>query len=361
MKKTISVLMLLWALILSLLVGGAISYFTGFPMWLCSCTLFALSFMPKHLPKGAFGMAVQVEIWQKHIEEELFKENTFLQFCRNVQDNIVNGKIVHIPQSGGSGNVVKNRTQLPATVRKRSDTDITYAIDEYTSDPVLIPHADTKELSYDKRQSVLSEDQAKLNQVVAEEVLYVWGRDLPASSIIDTTGDPVPATLAGATGNRRAAIVNDLQSARSVLRNQERWFEGKMYALVPSNLIPQLFPANDQVTATYMASVTEEERRNGVIGKVQGFKILERSSVLRVGEDGTVRAPEDAVVETDSEGILCWYQESVEAPMGQTEFFENIGDPQFYGDVYSFLIRMGSRRSRADNKGVVIIKQGIAA
>jgi len=71
-------------------------------------------------------MAIQVEIWQNHIEQELFKDNGFLRFSWNADDNVINSKAVHIPQSGGSGNVVKNRSTLPATTRKRTDTDVIF-------------------------------------------------------------------------------------------------------------------------------------------------------------------------------------------------------------------------------------------
>lgn len=44
---------------------------------------------------------------------------------------------------------------------------MTFPLDEYTTDPVLIPNADTVELSYDKRESVLRQDKLKLQDDVA--------------------------------------------------------------------------------------------------------------------------------------------------------------------------------------------------
>src|SRR3954452_16062649 len=125
----------------AVVVGGAVVAFA---------TGTALFFMPGNLS----FMAIQVEIWQSHIEEELFKDNSFLRLSKNADEHVIGSRAVHIPQSGGSGNVVKNRASFPATIRSRTDNDVIYLIDEYTSDPVKIPHADTKELSYDKRQSV---------------------------------------------------------------------------------------------------------------------------------------------------------------------------------------------------------------
>lgn len=315
--------------------------------------------------------AIQVEIWQNHIEQEIFKDNSFLRRSYNADDYVINSKVVHIPQSGGSGSVVKNRTTLPATVRKRTDTDIVYALDEYTTDPVLIPHADTKELSYDKRDSVLREDIDKINQVIAENTLYNWvespavgayaASSLPAAKKINTTGADVAATAPGATGNRKAASRNDLQTMQRVFMEENRWFDGKMNALIPPAMLVQMFPANDVVTATYMNAVTEEERRKGIFMKVNGWNIYTRSSVLIVKADGSFAAPGEASAITDDQAALFWYNDAVEFAFGGVEAFEKMKDPQFYGDVYSFLARTGSRARRSGFEGVAILKEGETA
>ena len=39
--------------------------------------------------------------------------------------------------------------------------------------------------------------------------------------------------------------------------------------------------------------------------------------------------------------------------MGSTQMFAKEGDPTYYGDIYSFLQRLGGRARRADGKGVL--------
>ena len=95
-------------------------------------------------------MAIQREIWQDHIEGNLFKNNEFLLASTDAAQYVLQGKVVHIPQAGALPNIVKNRSSLPGTIVQRADTDITYSLDEYTSDPILIPYAETIELSYSK-------------------------------------------------------------------------------------------------------------------------------------------------------------------------------------------------------------------
>ena len=317
-------------------------------------------------------MAIQVEIWQNHIEEEIFADNSFLRFSHNADDYLINSKVVHIPQSGGSGNVVKNRSSLPATVRKRTDTDVIYLLDEFTTDPVLIPNADTKELSYDKRQSVLGEDRDKIVQTIAEETIYNWlysgahgtyaASAFPSGNVLSTTGTlEVIASAPSATGNRKAMTITDLQTMQAFFRARNLWKEGKMYCMLPPTFLVQAFPADSVITATYMQNVTEAERRAGVMMKAQGWNILSRSSVARVNGAGTVLAPGAAGSATDDEAALFWYTEAVEYAFGGVVAFENEGDPTFYGDVYSFLARSGGRARRAGYEGIALLKQAKSA
>lgn len=316
-------------------------------------------------------MAIQVEIWQKHIEEEIFKDNAFLRYSFNADANVINSRAVHIPQSGGSGNVVKNRSTLPATIRKRTDTDVVYLLDEFTTDPVLIPNADTHELSYDKRNSVLGEDRDKLVQAIAEETIYSWlkspaynsygATSLPTANVLETSGTSVAASAPSATGTRKAATLTDLQKMQSFFRKANKWHEGKMYAMLTPGMLLEMFPADSIVTATYMQNLTEAERREGVIMKAQGFNIISRSSVARVQTDGTI-IPYDAVgTTTDDEASLFWYKDAVEYAFGGVEAFEDLKNPQMYGDVYSFLARSGARARRVNYEGIALLKQAKTA
>lgn len=314
-------------------------------------------------------MGLEIEIWKSTIEEKLKQDNSFLGCISDVSsDNILAGKVVHIPQAGAPSKVVKNRTTLPAEIRKRVDTEVLYKIDEYTTDPVHIPHAETVELSYDKRMSVLNQDIQNLSEEVAEGMLTNMvvspigdNRTLPAKNILGTTGVNNAAAnyLMGTSGNRKKWTLTDLQRMQNLLRAQKAWQEGQMYALIPANALLDLFPADSPTTATYMQSVTEQERRAGIIYKVQGFNILIRSSVFVMGNDNSFKAFGSVVTATDSEAAIFWNKNMVEKAIGTFEAFERPRDPQYYGDIYSFLVRVGGRAKRKDFEGVAVLKQAI--
>ncbi len=315
-------------------------------------------------------MALQVEIWSETIQEKLLEDNTFLQHVADVStDNIVNGKIVHLAQAGSPSKVVKNRDTLPATVQQRKDTEVLYLIDEYTTDPVHIKNADTKELSYDKRRSVLDQDIAGLSEEVAEGMLTNFvvspvgdNKELPKSNILLTESSIlVDATVPGATGKRKAFALTDLQKMRTHFVRQKAWQENKMFALLTADAIAQMFPADSPITATYMQATTEAERRAGIIYKVQGWQIMERSSVYVIGEDKTFKAFGAVGEATDSDGCLFWNENMLEKAIGTTEAFEDLGNPIYYGDIYSFLVRCGGRARRKNYDGVGVLMQATGA
>jgi len=305
--------------------------------------------------KGVITMAIQKEIWVDYIIGNLFKDNEFLNYCFNADAFVINGTLVHIPQAGAASGVKRNRTNLPATITQRQDVDITYALDEFTTDPRLIISADTYELSYDKIASVLQEDLANLKELIANWMLYKWA-PAGATRILRTTGSAVSAHLPSATGNRKKLMVADLKNAQKLM-NKDGVPKADRYALLSSDMYAQL--TDDTAFNTARDSVREMNLPEGTVARLYGFQILERSTVITYTNATTpaVKTPDAAGATTDNDCVLCWQKLSLEKAMGTTDFFENLKDPQFYGDVYSSLQRMGGRIRRNDEKGVVAIVQ----
>ena len=317
----------------------------------------ALSLMPKM--KGVLPMAIQVEIWENDIVEGLWADNAFLNFAYNADQYVLQGKVVHIPQAGAAGNTKVNRTTLPATVTQRTDVDITYAIDEITSDPVLIPNADTVELSYNKRTSVTEQMRKNMYEVSALNMIYRWSPD-EAARIARTTGDAVAAHLPSATGNRKAITLKDLKAAQTQF-NKDNVPSGERYVLLDAVMYDQL--TNEMSANQNRDFLAAYDEKNGVMGRIFGFNVLMRSEVVRyTNADTPVKKMYDAAgAATDNAAALVWQKLSLERALGDVKFFENLGDPTYYGDIYSALIRLGGRIRRKDCKGVLAIVQDAAA
>ncbi|QQR95609.1 MAG: hypothetical protein IPJ93_02390 [Bacteroidota bacterium] len=263
-------------------------------------------------------MAIQKEIWTRHIQESLFKDNDFLNYAFNADQYVIQGKVVHIPNAGAAPSIVRNRSSLPATVTQRTDVDITYSIDEYTSDPVLIPNADTVELAYDKLSSVLDESESAIRETVADWMLYHW-RPEATSSIIRTTGADVAAHMPGATGNRKKLVLADIKKARLTM-NKQNIPKSDRYLMIDSDMYDQLM---DELNITqYRESAKDLDLPKGVIGKLYGFFLMERTSVMTANNASTpiIQLPGASTNTTDNGVAFAWHKNSVERALGTVDF-----------------------------------------
>lgn len=300
-------------------------------------------------------MALQVEIWVKSIIEGLFANNTFAS--RSVDHSeFVNDKVVHVPNAGSAPNVEKNRTVFPANVTERKDVDLIYEMDEFSVDPVRIPHADQVELSYNKRESIIRQSRRKLAQDIYTSIIYNW---IPEGvKVVETLGEAVAAHLTGATGSRKTMTKKTVEEIQTIFDEQDVPEEGRCI-LLDARMYNQL-----------MNSMTDAERNNfltcadparGVIGKFLGFDFYKRSKVAKAAAAGTPKPWSAANTATDCAAGLAWQEDCVSRALGESILFDDQGNPLYYSDIISFLQRAGGSAIRADKAGIVLIKQASAA
>lgn len=349
MKILKFLLSMLFAFAFNATMASVLSPIAGLTFTSVFVGLNVLSLIP--MPHGVALMAVQKEIWVNDIVEALYKANPFLNFAQNGDGYVLNGKVVHIPQAGASPSVSKNRSSLPATVNKRTDTDVTFALDEYTSDPVLIPNADNYELSYDKRNSVLANSKSAISELMAEWILRSWS---PATNIVRTTGAAVAAHTPSATGNRKAITWPDISALQKTM-NKDSVDKADRFIMLDSDMYQMLVDALSE--SQYRDFSAGLDIANGILGKRYGFSFMERSTVAVYGNETTpvCKDPGAAGASADNAAAIAWQKMSVIKAVGTVDFFEDLKNPQYYGDVYSTLVRAGGRIYRNDGKGVYAI------
>lgn len=322
-------------------------------------------------------MAVTPEIWTKDIEGNLFKDNEYLLNSIDESQYVVGGTVVHIPQAGAPSNAQRNRTKLPAQISKRVDVDVTYPLDEITTDPRLITNAEEVELSYDKRQSVMSEDERYINELVADCMLYNW----KPTYYIKASGEANANNLILGSGTRTGVKYDDFVKAKTIFNKWNIPKEGR-HVILNTEMYRSICEdvkslSSEHITAVYNPTT-------GVLEKLEGFTIHERSTVLMASnvnmtqvagmqyfeESGntSLYSPEDYIdiesgdktaAETACGVGLFWSDIAVSRAVGQTKMFDDEDNPQYYGSIISFLVRCGGRARRADGKGVLGIIQTI--
>lgn len=351
---------LLTSLLFMALAAVIISSLTGLnfaPVY--GVILIAGAFLPKEA--GFAFMAVTREKWTQDVVELLFPNNDFALRSIDHTPFVLQGKVVHIPVAGAASAITKNRSSFPATVARRSDSDITYSIDTYRTDPTHVLNIENYELEYSKRQSVLGADMRALVASCMTGLLYNWG---PAgtSYVKRTSGGTVAANLSGATGNRKAFHKDDLNEIKISMDENDVDVSGRV-ALLNARHYNELILSFDTNELTGFHAMAD--KANGVIGRYNGFDIMMRSSVLRYrgADDSEAKVDTQDVAyaadPTDRKGSLVWHSDCVTRAVGSTEMFDNLRDPAYYGDIYSFEQRLGGRIQRT--AGVFAVVDAIVA
>lgn len=295
---------------------------------------------------------IQKEIWLRAIIEGLFPDDSFASRFVNDDAYVNEGKKVHIPNAGAPSKVQINRTTVPATVGVRTDTDIEYTLDEFTTDPIRIPHADTVELSYDKRNSVIAQDRAALMENVHQDILYRIAPD--SSNAVTTSGEAVAAHTNEATGDRKALVAADLLALMTRFDKDNIPSEGR-YVLLDAVMYAQLLKSmtNTEMIGFFNAA----DVKRGIVGQIYSFNVMKRSQVLRYASGGMLSKFSAAGAAADNAAGLAWWDRAVSRAVGEVKMFDSVDNPTYYGDIYSFLVRAGAAIRRSDKKGVYAIVQ----
>ncbi len=295
-------------------------------------------------------MALNKQIWLSTIQENFYPNNSFA--VHSVDDSaFVTYKTVHVPNAGAPSGVVINRTAKPATVNQRADNELTYDIDELTTNPIHIPNVDTVELSYDKRQSVLMNDRMQLQKAAMENLLYKWAE---AGTTINTSGEAATAhTSTTAIGTRKKITKGDVLKIATKMNVDDVPLEGRYLLLDASMYNDLLADLTDKELSAYLASANAQ---GGVLGRLYGFDIMMRSRVLRLNE-GKVVQWDAAGNAAEVAAGLAWQQGCVSRALGEIKMFDSTDNPLYYGDIYSFLLRTGGALRRYDKKGVVLLSE----
>ncbi|NLO50866.1 MAG: hypothetical protein GX103_06870 [Bacteroidales bacterium] len=313
-------------------------------------------------------MALNQEIWRKYILDQLASSSEFLAHAYRVdEDNIVNGKIVHMPNAGADPVVTKNRSTLPATVVSRTDTDVVYLLDEFTTAPVNITDVEKVELSYNKIESVLGAHVRALREAIGDWTLFDWltknANTSANTPVAWTAGKYIASSGAVGVGNgpnsqSLAKLTSANLAAARLMMNKLNVPKENRFCLLPSIMYDELMAEFAISAVANIELLKSTNLPDGVLTRLYGFNIMERSSVaLMTKATPTVVAPGTTEANTHAYAAVCWQKDMVESAIGEIKMFENVNDPTYYGDIYSALVRAGGRARWGDAKGVIPIVQ----
>jgi hypothetical protein len=307
-------------------------------------------------------MALIKEIWVADVQEALNRNADFLPYSIDDSAYIAFGT-VHIPQSGGNPTVIKNPATFPLTISERTDTDRTYAMNQFALEPTLITNLDELQISYDKRQSVLGQQITTLTQRIGDEVAISWTAT-GAANLRDTSGTASGSALApGATGTRKAVTLADIAylAQKLDLDNVPR---GGRKLLMSTGMFWQLMEISDVLRASYNGFQNQGNvLQTGTVAQLFGFDIMIRPVVSVFADTATSpKAFGAATATTDNLACIAFHTSTVRRALGSMTPLYNSGSngnglPEYLGSIFNMEVMLGSAIGRTDMKGVATLVQ----
>lgn len=251
---------------------------------------------------------------------------------------------------------------FPATIGQRTDSELTYNLNQYTADPILIQNLEELQISYDKRKSVLFNMMAKLQFVVSTQTLYSWAPS-GASRIVRTSGSTSTLNLphTTATGSRKMTTIADVTNLKSILDKDNIPQSGRIL-LVPEYMYNiDILNISGIVQAYQFGSAVAP---NGVVARLMGFDIMIRSEVLVYDNTGTpvIKAINGngaltSAAATDNGAAIAFHPNYVAVALGTITPYYNENKAEYYGSLFSAEVMHGSTKLRTDQKGIVALVQ----
>ena len=304
-------------------------------------------------------MALIKEIWVQDIQEALNRNADFLPYSVDHSAYIAFG-VVHVPQSGANPTVNVNPTSLPLSITQRTDTDLTYNLNQYALSPTLITNIDELQNSYDKRQSVIGQQMSTLTQTVGDYTAVSWCAS-GAANIIQTTGTAGTSLPPSGTGTRNAVALADIANLAKKLDKDNVQRTGRKL-LMQADMFWELFTISDVVRASYNGFQVNA-LATGVVAQLFGFDIMVRPTVAVFAKLGTTaKAVGAAAAADDRLACIAWHPSTVSRALGAMNPLYDAGSngngkPEYLGSVFNMEVMLGSAILRTDMKGVAALVQ----
>lgn len=306
---------------------------------------------------GKLGAAeLLTRYFHTEIQPKLFPGSSFLQRAIN-DDAFVNYNSVELPHSGTIPAVAVDRSSLPATIAKRTDAPTQYLLEELTTDPTLLQDSESYVVNYDKRSSILDQHSKQINTKAADRALYKWVAGVNAAHTFKSTGATRAASGPSQTGNR-----NKLTKADIIKIRQQFFADDVVNENADLMGIAILTPAmyGDLLELTDLTEAQKYGRAtfpSGVVDRVLGFDIYVRSRVVVFDNADALKAEGAAAAATDQDAAVFYHPSFVRRAKGSIKTYVNADKAEYYGTIFSAMVRFGASVARNDNKGIAALME----
>ena len=291
----------------------------------------------------------------RDIARNLYPDNSF--YKNSIDDSaFIQGAKVVWGVSGAKPGIHTDPQVFPLPIKEIGDTSAEYALQLLATDPTRIGDIEAMIVNYAMRENALLEHRDTLSERFASNIAYRWAPAL-AARIIRTTGGATGTGPAGTTGGRKLAVYADFVNCQTAMNEMDVPLDGRC-AAVPASMLGDILKISE--FKDYDKLGVGGVIANGAVGKILGFDVFVRSSVVRYSQatPPVPKSPTSAVVSTDNHGILFWQKSYVRRAEGAAKAYVNADQGILLGTALNFSLYGGGEQRRPDTEeGVIALVQ----
>lgn len=267
------------------------------------------------------------QIWISQIMEKFYPEASFLNFAKDMSENVEYDKI-NLADCGFDPEVLINNTTYPIAVAERTDTPLSIELSLYETENTLVRSPQAVELAYDKLESVIYGHRMALRAMAGNKSAHAY------TPTQDTTNTPVLITTGDNNGDGFKRLVPE-----DILKLKKRYdllevpFENRYLVLDPNHV-------EDLILYDLKAFKDITDFKDGQPNRFAGFNILQYTRTAKFDFTTRQKLPFGAVANENTVfSSFSFSSEEVMKAMGDMKMYEKIDDPEQRATIVGFDMR----------------------
>ena len=267
------------------------------------------------------------QIWISQIMEKFYPEASFLNFAKDMSENVEYDKI-NLADCGFDPEVLINNTTYPIAVAERTDTPLSIELSLYETENTLVRSPQAVELAYDKLESVIYGHRMALRAMAGNKSAHAY------TPTQDTINTPVLITTGDNNGDGFKRLVPE-----DILKLKKRYdllevpFENRYLVLDPNHV-------EDLILYDLKAFKDITDFKDGKPNRFAGFNILQYTRTAKFDFSTRQKLPFGAVADANTVfSSFSFSSEEVMKAMGNMKMYEKIDDPEQRATIIGFDMR----------------------
>lgn len=267
------------------------------------------------------------QIWISQIMEKFYPEASFLNFAKDMSENVEFDKI-NLADCGFDPEVLINNTTYPIAVAERTDTPLSIELALYETKNTLVRSPQTVELAYDKLESVIYGHRMALRATAGNKSAHAY------TPTADTENTPVLITSGEDNGEGFKRLVpEDILKLKKRYDMLEVPFENRYLVLDPNHV-------EDLILYDLTSFKDITDFKNGQPSRFAGFNILQYTKNAKFDFSTRQKMPFGALADTNTvHSSFSFSSEEVMKAMGDMKMYEKIDDPEQRATIIGFDMR----------------------